>query len=171
VTSSIDSRKEHDVKDDRDKTSTPAPRTYAPSEALMREVEAISRKGQRITYTPFAGDHEFKANGLRSYALYRDLGIAAATNGLVQAHVIRMRPPFPEDMKKRHYHGTVFQMMYILKGSTTVQIGDEPPMTMSAGGCWIQPPGVEHAVLGYTPDFEVLEILLPANFDTVNVGE
>jgi mannose-6-phosphate isomerase-like protein (cupin superfamily) len=145
--------------------------TYAPSESLLRELVAIAGKGQRIVYTPFKGDHEFKANGLRSYALYRDLGVAEATNGLVQAHVIRMRPPFPEDMKKRHYHGTVFQLMYILKGSTTVQIGDEPPMTMTAGGCWIQPPGVEHTVMGYTDDFEVLEILLPANFATVDVGE
>ena len=146
-------------------------RSYAPTEDSLREVVAIARKGQRILYTPFAGEHEFEANGLRSYALYRDLGVAGATNGLVQAHVIRMRPPFPEDMKKRHYHGTVFQLMYILKGSTTVQIGDEPPMTMSAGGCWIQPPGVEHTVMGYTDDFEVLEILLPADVETVNVGE
>ena len=145
-------------------------RTYAPGEALLREVASLAAKGQRIAYTPFAGDDEFKANGLRPYALYRDLGVADATNGLVQAHVIRMRPPFPESMKKRHYHATVFQMMYILKGSTTVQIGDDPPMTMSAGGCWIQPPGVEHTVLDYTPDFEVLEVLLPANFATVDVG-
>lgn len=148
-----------------------AKKTYTPAQALLREVEAISAKGQSIMYKPFGGDEEFKANGLRSYALYRDLGVADATNGLVQAQVIRMRPPFPESMKKRHYHDTLFQMMYILKGSTTVQIGDEPPMTMSAGGCWIQPPGVEHTVLGYSPDFEVLEVLLPANFDTVNVDD
>ena len=146
-------------------------RTYAPAESLLRELVAIAAKGQRIMYTPFTGEHEFKANGLRSYALYRDLGVADATGGIVQAHVIRMRPPFPEDMKKRHYHGTVFQLMYILKGSTTVQIGDEPPMAMSAGGCWIQPPGVEHTVMGYTDDFEVLEVLLPAQFETVNVDE
>ena len=159
------------MKEDSAKASAAESRFYAPTEELLREVVAIGRKGQRIIYTPFAGDHEFKANGLRSYALYRDLGIAEATNGLVQAHVIRMRPPFPESMKKRHYHATVFQMIYILKGSTTVQIGDEPPMEMSEGGCWIQPPGVEHTVLAYTPDFEVLEVLLPANFETVDVDE
>lgn len=146
-----------------------APRSYAASEAPLREVAALSAKPQRIVYTPFRGDHEFAANGLRSYASYRDLGVAAATNGLVQAHVIRMRPPFPDDMGKRHYHATVFQMMYILQGSTTVQIGDDPPVTLSAGACWVQPPGVEHTVMGYTDDFEVLEILMPANVETVNV--
>jgi mannose-6-phosphate isomerase-like protein (cupin superfamily) len=158
------------MKDDSAKADASA-KTYAPTADMMRALAALGAKGQRIMYTPFTGDHEFKANGLRSYALYRDLGVAEATGGLVQAHVIRMRPPFPEDMKKRHYHGTVFQLMYILKGSTTVQIGDEPPWTMSAGGCWIQPPGVEHTVMGYSDDFEVLEILLPADFETVNVGE
>ena len=32
--------------------------------------------------------------GLRSYAKYRDLGVAPATGGMVQAHVIRMIPPY-----------------------------------------------------------------------------
>jgi hypothetical protein len=32
--------------------------------------------------------------GLRTYAKYRDLGLAPATGGMVQAHVIRMLPPF-----------------------------------------------------------------------------
>lgn len=156
---------------DASREGNPARKSYVASEALLREVAALAGKPQRIVYTPFGGDHEFEANGLRPYALYRDLGVADATNGLVQAHVIRMRPPFPDDMKKRHYHATAFQMMYILKGSTTVQVGDDPPMTMSAGTCWVQPPGVEHTVMGYTSDFEVLEILMPAEFETVNVDE
>ena len=37
--------------------------------------------------------------GLRTYAKYRDLGIAPATGGMVQAHVIRFIPPFkPEEV-------------------------------------------------------------------------
>ncbi|MBN9003503.1 MAG: hypothetical protein J0H75_16075, partial [Rhizobiales bacterium] len=32
-------------------------------------------------------------SGLRTYAQYRDLGFAAATDGLAQAHVIRFVPP------------------------------------------------------------------------------
>src|SRR5262245_20774366 len=38
-------------------------------------------------------ERDFKQQGLRRYAKYRDLGIAAATNGLAQAHVIRLIPP------------------------------------------------------------------------------
>src|SRR5258708_27072379 len=55
--------------------------------------------------------------GLRSYAKYRDLGIAAATNGLALAHVIKMIPPCdPAGVSKRHYHDVEFQMIYVLKG-------------------------------------------------------
>jgi hypothetical protein len=38
---------------------------------------------------------------------------------------------------------------------------------MHAGACWIQPPRIEHKVLGYSDDCEVLEIILPAKFETV----
>jgi len=56
-------------------------------------------------------------SGLRSYATYRDLGIAKATNGMVRAHVIRFVPPCrPEEVSKRHYHDVDFQMIYVLKG-------------------------------------------------------
>ena len=55
--------------------------------------------------------------GLRSYAKYRDLGIAPATSGMVQAHVIRMIPPYrAEEVSTPHYHDVAFQMIYVLKG-------------------------------------------------------
>jgi hypothetical protein len=47
--------------------------------------------------------------GLRRYAQYRDLGIAAATKGLARAHVIKMMPPCdPAEVSKRHYHDVEF---------------------------------------------------------------
>jgi hypothetical protein len=45
----------------------------------------------------FTVSHQREADfdqGLRTYAKYRDLGIAPATGGMVQAHVIRLIPPF-----------------------------------------------------------------------------
>src|SRR5580693_5263822 len=55
--------------------------------------------------------------GLRRYAHYRDLGIAAATSGLVRAHVIKFVPPFiTAEVSKLHYHDVQFQMIYVLKG-------------------------------------------------------
>ena len=108
--------------------------------------------------------------GLRTYAKYRDLGIAPATGGMVQAHVIRMVPPFrPEEVSTPHYHDVEFQMVYVLKGWMTTEFEGEGAHTFKAGSCWIQPPRIKHTVLGYSDDCELLEIILPADFETVTM--
>jgi mannose-6-phosphate isomerase-like protein (cupin superfamily) len=108
--------------------------------------------------------------GLRRYAQYRDLGIAAATKGLARAHVIKMIPPcIPAEVSKPHYHDVEFQMIYVLKGWMTTDFEGEGPVTMREGTCWLQPPKIKHTVLGYSDDCEVLEIILPADFDTVEL--
>jgi len=108
--------------------------------------------------------------GLRTYAMYRDLGIAGATDGMVRAHVIRLIPPFrPEEVSTPHYHDVDFQMIYVLKGWYKTEFEGEGVHTFEAGSCWIQPPGIKHSVLGYSDDCELLEIVLPADFKTVTV--
>ena len=114
-------------------------------------------------------EQDFDA-GLRTYAKYRDLGIAPATGGMVQAHVIRMVPPFrPEEVSKPHYHDVEFQMIYVLKGWMTTEFEGEGTHTFQAGSCWIQPPRIKHTVLGYSDDCELLEIILPADSETVEL--
>ncbi len=54
---------------------------------------------------------------MRTYAHYRDLGIAEASHGLAQAHVIRLIGPCnPAEVSKLHFHDVEFQMVYVLKG-------------------------------------------------------
>jgi hypothetical protein len=108
--------------------------------------------------------------GLRRYAQYRDLGIAAATNGLARAHVIKMVPPcIPAEVSKRHYHDVQFQMVYVLKGWIKGEYDGSGVVTMREGSCWLQPPKIKHTVLDYSDDCELLEIILPADFDTVEL--
>ena len=108
---------------------------------------------------------------LRTYAKYRDLGIAPATGGMVQAHVIKFIPPFkPEEVSTPHYHDVDFQMIYVLKGWIKSEFEGEGVHTFHAGACWIQPPRIKHTVLGYSDDCEVLEIVLPADFETVTLA-
>ncbi len=110
------------------------------------------------------------AEGLRRYAQYRDLGIAAATKGLARAHVIKMIPPCdPAEVSKRHYHDVEFQMIYVLKGWINGEYDGEGVVTMREGSCWLQPPKIKHTVLDYSDDCELLEIILPADFDTVEL--
>ena len=110
--------------------------------------------------------------GLRPYSAYRDLGIAPATNGMVQAHVIRMTKPFDaHEVAIPHYHDVDFQMVYVLKGWFRSEFEGQGAHTFHAGACWIQPPRIKHTVLGYSDDCELLEIVLPADFETVTLRE
>jgi quercetin dioxygenase-like cupin family protein len=115
-------------------------------------------------------EEDFDA-GLRAYSAYRDLGIAAATAGMVQAHVIRMTKPFETgEVDVPHYHDVDFQMVYVLKGWFQSEFEGEGVQTFHAGSCWIQPPRIKHTVRGYSDDCELLEIVLPADFETVTLG-
>ena len=126
-----------------------------------------ARPEQRFTVSHLR-EEDFKADGLRAYAKYRDLGIAAATNGMVQAHVIRFVPPCrPEEVAKLHCHDVDFQMVYVLKGWIRSEFEGQGAITMHVGSSWIQPPGIRHRVLDYSDDCEVLEVILPADFETV----
>jgi quercetin dioxygenase-like cupin family protein len=108
--------------------------------------------------------------GLRSYAKYRDLDIASATNGLARAHVIKMLPPCePAEVSKRHYHDVEFQMIYVLKGWIKGEYEGAGIVTMREGSCWLQPPRIKHSVLDYSDDCELLEIIMPADFETVEL--
>ena len=127
-----------------------------------------ARKPHRFTVSHHR-EQDFD-HGLRAYSAYRDLGIAAATDGMVQAHVIRMTKPFEEgEVSTPHLHDVDFQMVYVLKGWFRTELEGEGERTFTAGSCWIQPPRIRHTVRGYSDDCELLEIVLPADFETVTL--
>jgi mannose-6-phosphate isomerase-like protein (cupin superfamily) len=105
-------------------------------------------------------------SGLRSYASYRDLGFAKATQGLAVAHVIRFKPPCTDEVRVWHTHDVEFQMVYVLKGWITTEMEGHAPVKMLTGSSWMQPPKMRHRVVDYSDDCEVLEVVLPADFDT-----
>lgn len=112
-------------------------------------------------------EEDFKADGLRAYAKYRDLGIAAASNGLAQAHVIRLQGPCnPDEVSKLHFHDVDFQMVYVLKGWVKSYLEGVGETTFQAGSAWTQPPKIKHLIMDYSDDVELLEVILPADFDT-----
>ena len=129
-----------------------------------------ARPKQRVAISHHR-DEDFKADGLRAYAHYRDLGIADATHGLARAHVIRLIGPCnPDEVSKLHYHDVEFQMVYVLKGWIKTELEGQGAHVMRPGSAWIQPPKIKHKVLDYSDDAEVLEIVLPADFETVELS-
>jgi len=143
-------------------------RTKTSARQVRAKTKTKARPAQKFTVSHL-NEADF-ASGLRTYAQYRDLGISPATNGMVQAHVIRFVPPFrPEEVSIPHYHDVDFQMIYVLKGWLKSEFEGQGAITMRAGSCWIQPPRIKHTVLDYSDDCEVLEVIMPAEFDTVMV--
>jgi mannose-6-phosphate isomerase-like protein (cupin superfamily) len=151
----------------RSRTKRPA-RAAAPAGKRAHKPAAKARPRKQTFVVSHHSPDAFET-GLRRYAQYRDLGIATATKGLARAHVIKMIPPCdPAEVSKRHYHDVEFQMVYVLKGWIKGEY-DGAVVTMHEGACWLQPPKIEHAVLDYSDDCELLEIILPADFDTVEL--
>ena len=128
-----------------------------------------ARRKQRIAISHHR-EEDFKADGLRAYAKYRDLGIAAASHGLAQAHVIRLQGPCdPAEVSKLHLHHVDFQMVYVLKGWVKTYMEGEGETMMLEGSAWTQPPKIKHMILDYSDDVELLEVILPAEFKTVEL--
>ena len=150
----------------RKPAAKPAVKATVKSVAKPGKPPVIQWKPQKFVVTHLKGA-EFKP-GLRSYAHYRDLAVEKATGGAVQAHVIRLIGPCdPKVVSLPHYHGVQFQMIYMLKGWMVGDYEGQGKIRMEEGSCWIQPNGIRHTVLDYSHNCEMVEIILPANFDTV----
>src|SRR5687767_4055030 len=122
--------------------------------------------------TRFAVSHKAKSRfvqrGLRTYFEYRDLGIKRASRGKVVAHVIRARPG-KAPHGQWHKHDCKLQFVYVLKGSAVFEYEGVGKVTMKAGSCFYQPPGIRHREISHSKDLELIEIVAPANFKTKSV--
>jgi mannose-6-phosphate isomerase-like protein (cupin superfamily) len=136
-----------------------ASRRQAPEEETMsHESWKFSHsQASEATWTP----------GLREIFEYRDLGFKDATTGDYVAHVIRHNGKKSKDeVQKWHVHDCTFQMVYVLNGWAKFEYAGEGVRTIKKGDCINQRPGIPHREIACSEDFEVLEVVSPANFAT-----
>ena len=76
------------------------------------------------------GDTQFLPGGLRDFFLYRDLGVAKATNGKVIAHLVKANKP-PVNGTGWHYHVAEFQIVVMTKGWARFMLKTSQP--------WLRP--------------------------------
>jgi len=112
-------------------------------------------------------DTQFLPGGLRDFFVYRDLGVAKATHGKVIAHIAKANMP-PDNGTGWHYHVADFHIVIMLKGWARFMYGETPTL-VSAGDCVHQRPGIIHYLFDYSPDMEYLEIVGPADFESISV--
>lgn len=113
-----------------------------------------------------AKDKPFTHDGLREYFDYRDLGIFDATEGGAVMHVIRASKG-SHATGEWHRHEVNFQFVYVLKGWAIFEYEGHGEHKLVEGTCVHQPPNIRHREICHSDDFEVLEIVLPGQFNTV----
>ena len=124
----------------------------------------MTTKGFTVSH---ARDAEF-VTGLRSFFEYRDLGLKEATEGRVVAHVIRSKPGAPFNGTP-HRHDVALQLVYVLQGWIEFEYEGQGVVRLAPGSCVHQPPGIRHREVGHSEDLELLEIVMPADFETQDV--
>ncbi|MEJ7685713.1 MAG: cupin domain-containing protein [Variovorax sp.] len=128
-------------------------------------------KNTKPTGTQFShckpDDTPWRGDGLRDFFLYRDLGVAAATNGRVIAHLVKADKA-PEKGTGWHRHEAEFQIVLMTKGWAKFMYDDKVTL-VEAGDCVHQRPGIPHFLFDYSPDMEYLEIVGPADFKSIDV--
>jgi len=87
----------------------------------------------------------------------RDIGLAAATQGLAAARVVRARSTSPKRMAARH--DAEFDFLFVLSGALTLAC--EGTHRLDAGDCCSIPAGRDYAIEACTPDLQLLEVMLP----------
>lgn len=112
---------------------------------------------------------KFVRRGLRSYFEYRDLGIRRATRGKAVAHLIRARKG-KAPHGDWHRHDCEVQFVYVLKGWAVFEYEGVGRVRMRAGTCFYQPPGIRHREIRHSQDLEMLEVVAPADFRTVDAA-
>ena len=96
---------------------------------------------------------------------YRDLIPSRLGGSIIASHIrIPDGGPVPDMV---HYHKVGFQLIFCLRGWVDVVYEDQgPPLRLTAGDCFIQPPGIRHRVLTASDGIEVIEIGVPAEHVT-----
>ena len=125
----------------------------------------MSEEKQKLSVV-LPGEGEFVDAGLRAQFEYRDLGIAGATSGRYHAHIIKAKTADGPKIGL-HRHGRIdFQLVYILKGWMRFWYEGRGETLAPAGTCILQPPGIQHDVLEWSDDLELLEVTSPDDFTT-----
>ncbi len=141
--------------------STPTPTRYAGPLSLE---SALSQLALTDASTPFHRD------GPHADVESRDLGLSAATGGRIGARHLRAVAPF-EQPTGWHWHDMTAHINIVLRGWIRFRYAGVPQdVTVNAGECLSQPAGVAHNVVGRSDDLELIEINMPADYATVDLG-
>jgi quercetin dioxygenase-like cupin family protein len=114
-----------------------------------------------------AADAVFANTGRRSFFEYRETGLKEATGGNYRSQIMRATDVM--EQTGWHYHVCDLQFVYVIKGWVDLEFEGGRQERVSAGDVMAIPSGMIHNELAVSPDFEALEVVAPAEMDTVAV--
>jgi quercetin dioxygenase-like cupin family protein len=71
-----------------------------------------------------------------------------------------------DEVQEWHVHDCTFQFVLVINGWAEFEYEGEGIRRLEKGDCINQRPGIPHREIAYSKDYEVLEIVAPANFKT-----
>jgi quercetin dioxygenase-like cupin family protein len=92
----------------------------------------------------------------------RDTGIGAATRGVASVQVVR--PSGPDITVTSHTSDILFT--FVLSGSVRLVAAGEGAHHLEEGDAYVVPPGLKTALSDASTDLQLLEVSLPARFET-----
>lgn len=109
-----------------------------------------------------------RGDGPREYFLYRDLGTKGPTDDRIHIHIVRATEPGEET--GWHFH-TMAQWFLIIGGSSIIGVEDRAPQPLTVGDamCVGFGPTMRHNVTDFSADYAVLEMCVPATYETIAV--
>ncbi len=117
--------------------------------------------------------HELDENyelgaGPRKFFRYRDLGTRGPTEGRIHVHIVRATEPGAGT--GWHYH-SMAQWFMIVGGDSWIRVEDRPAQHLVVGDtmCIGRGEGMRHNVAPFSGDYAVLEMCVPADYETVAV--
>lgn len=139
--------------------TAPAPSASAPRGARAGPVAA-----PRTRYLHLSPQSFVVGAGPRRYFAYRDLETADFTGRRIHLHVVKAMEPMPGGTGW-HTH-TMSQLFVVLKGWAVLRVEGQGERKMHAGDAMCLTAGMRHDVPAYSADYEVLEMCVPADYDT-----
>jgi quercetin dioxygenase-like cupin family protein len=95
----------------------------------------------------------------------RDLGLAAASGGKMGVNHLRAKAGAARD-EDPIAHAVDFEYLYVLAGSITIEPDGGEPVTLGPDDTVQLPRGARHRRTGVSDDFEAVEIVAPAVYET-----
>ena len=103
--------------------------------------------------------------GRRAFFKYRDLGVTAATAGILRAQVTSAESGMSQPTGW-HIHKCDAQLVYMLNGWIELEFAGEPLCRLEAGDSILIPGHTPHNEIRTSNTFELLEVSLPAEMGT-----